>query len=164
MVAFQLPTPRKILNILVLYLFNFHMMTSFTIYAQAIDCEDYFKNFDSDEPTVLVHVFESQPTPLGGFESFYKSVKEHTDISVVKGKVFVQFVIDTTGQVQCAKVLKTEYEVLNDQAIALIEETKFIPAEQRGKKVVSTMVLPITFGSKPPKEKQQKDKKRRCKN
>ncbi|MCC5929445.1 MAG: TonB family protein [Cyclobacteriaceae bacterium] len=132
-------------------------MTSFTVYTQAIDCEDYFKNFDSDESTELVHVFESQPTPVGGLESFYKSVKEHSDISVVKGKVFVQFVIDTTGQVHCAKVLKTDYEVLNDQAIALIEETKFIPAEQRGKKVVSTMVLPITFGLEPPKEKKQKD-------
>lgn len=87
MVAFYLQTPKKILKVLVPYLFIYKLVTSFTVDAQVIDCENYFKNFVSDEPTELVHVFESQPIPVGGLEAFYKSIKKKTDTSKEKGKV-----------------------------------------------------------------------------
>lgn len=158
MVSLYLPHPKKILKTIIC-LFTCHIITSFDVKAQDIGCEDYFKNFDSGEPTELLHIYYEQPSePKGGYANFYELVKEKTHKSSEKGKVFIQFVIDSTGQVQCARVVKTDNELLNDQAIALIEGTEFIPAEQRGKKVVSSMVLPIIFGPEPPKEKKKKRK------
>lgn len=128
---------------------------SVRLYGQPIDCNQMY----SDEILEIPEIPEYSIQPRDGLESFYKSLKEKTDTSAIKGKVYVQFVVDTTGQVQCAKVVKTDNEQLNYQAIALIEETEFTPAEHRGKKVVSAMVLPITFGPEPPKEKKRKGKK-----
>jgi hypothetical protein len=94
-----------------------------------------------DIPEIPEHTVK----PKRGFEAFYKSIREKTDTSSIKGKVYVQFLVDTIGMVQCARVVKTDNALLNGWAIALIEETEFIPAEHRGKKLISTMTLPITF-------------------
>lgn len=117
--------------------------------SQSIDCRKYFeKNSDG----TIYDSFEDPPTPRQGYEEFYRKIDQAIRTVDITGKVFVRFIVDTVGGVHCAEVVKTENELLNAQAIALIEETAFIPAEQQGKKVVSTLILPITLG-KPQKKK-----------
>lgn len=140
-----------ILTVFVMFLIS-HMSE-----GQEIDCSQFHQKSENEEEE-LVTVFESGPVPIIGFEELRKRL--FISYAIAEGKVYVQFVVDTTDQVQCAKVVKTDNELLNDQAKALIEETKFSPAEQRSKKIVSIMVLPITFGPELQKEEQQKNKKR----
>src|SRR5699024_2788251 len=118
-------------------------------------CEQIFNN----EEWEIISSPESPAFPYGSFETFYEKVEEEAQGIKEKGKVFVRFVVDTLGNVHCAQVLKSDNELLNSKAVGLIERTKVFPAVQRGKKVVSTMILPITFGAEPPSKNRKK-----CKN
>lgn len=102
--------------------------------------------------------YEKIAFPRGGLENFYKSLRKQLGSSKEIGKVFVQFVVDTNGIARCVRVVKTENHLLNDRAIALIKDTYFTPAEQQGKEVISTMILPIIFGPEPPQEKKKQRK------
>lgn len=117
--------------------------------SQGIDCEKYLKE-ESDG--TIYDSFENPPVPKQGYETFYKEIDQKLQIVPDTGRVFVQFVVDTLGDIYCLSVVKSNDKKLNERAIALVKGTKFIPAEQRGEKVVSTMVLPVTFG-KPSKKK-----------
>lgn len=98
-------------------------------FSQKINRETFFN--DSEEE--LIGIPEKLPVPIGGPEAFYESIEEKSP-TTINGKVYVGFVVDTVGRAQCATVVKTDSEPLNDLAIALIEETRFAPAGQRGKK------------------------------
>lgn len=125
--------------------------------AQNLNCADILYKKDSIEE--LVGVFELMPEPIEGLDGFYKRVRKTTENYNFAAKIFVAFVIDTSGNVACTKVLNPSNIILDSVAMALIKESKFISAEQRGKKVISTMVLPITFGFECPMDKKRKRKK-----
>lgn len=116
-------------------------------YGQEINCSEFYQDNDNQ----LGVVFEKGPEPIGGIKEHYL---EGTD-SLKCGKIFIQVVIDKQGKPQCARVAKSDNGELNDQAIRLIEGLSFTPAEQRGKPMISMMVLPVVFG-----EKKTPDKKK----
>lgn len=130
------------------------LIVSKNLVAQEINCAQIY----SEEIMEISRTPEFPARPESGFDAYFKFLKEKTETSSIKGKVYVKFVVDTTGDVQCIKVIKTDNALLNDKATTFIKEAKFTPAEERGKKVVSIMILPITFGPEPSREKQQKNK------
>ncbi|MEM6737043.1 MAG: energy transducer TonB [Bacteroidota bacterium] len=55
--------------------------------------------------------------------------------------MFVRYVVDTLGNVHCARVIKSDNEQLNVKVIEIIKGAKFTPAINRSKKVIALMVL-----------------------
>jgi len=114
-----------------------------TCKSQSIDCGTIFK----DSIDEVIGTPEVAPLPIGGLQMFYEGIRSETLNSRASGKVFVQFVVDTLGDVKCARILKSDNELLNDLAISLIKQTKFLPAMNRRRRIPAQMVLPITFGN-----------------
>jgi len=64
----------------------------------------------------------------------------------ISGLVIAQFVVDASGQIRDAEILRSPDPMLNDPAIAAIESMPTMrPAQQRGKNVSVRYVLPIRF-------------------
>lgn len=64
----------------------------------------------------------------------------------VQGAVVVNFVVDEFGKITEVKVIRGEYEVLNEEAEKLVHTLPdFIPASQFGKKVRMRMNLRVNF-------------------
>ncbi|MEG1546150.1 MAG: energy transducer TonB [Bacteroides sp.] len=64
----------------------------------------------------------------------------------VEGRVLIKFVVDKTGEIRDAQVMKSVSKELDDAALSLIQGMpKWKPAFQRGKNVNFQMVIPINF-------------------
>jgi len=94
---------------------------------------------------------EVKPIPTGGYESFYslisKSLKypQQAKRNHTEGKVFVEFVVDQTGQVTNLKILKGIGSGCDEEALRVIAQTRWEAGRQRGKPVKVRMVIPINF-------------------
>ncbi|MEG2514887.1 MAG: energy transducer TonB, partial [Bacteroidaceae bacterium] len=64
----------------------------------------------------------------------------------IEGRVLIKFVVDKTGEIRDAQVMKSVSKELDDAALSLIQGMpKWKPAFQRGKNVNFQMVIPINF-------------------
>ena len=63
----------------------------------------------------------------------------------IEGRVFVQFVIDTEGNVTEAEVARGLGAGTDQEALRCVEELKFTPGKQNGEVVPVKMSLPVTF-------------------
>lgn len=88
----------------------------------------------------------------GGFEELMKFIsanliypaeakdKSYTDI------VYVLFCINDHGEIKETEVLKGKYEILNNEALRIVRiMPNWEPAENRGKPICSSFVLPVRF-------------------
>jgi len=112
-----------------------------------INCDEFHQQYDMKESKSFHPVpgYDIAPYPPGGLANFYKRIQKKTENDSVAGKVLVQFVIDTLGSVPCAWVLESDNGHLDESALRLITDAEFVPARRHGKKVISTMALPILF-------------------
>lgn len=63
----------------------------------------------------------------------------------IEGKVYVSIIVDTSGNVIDAKVIKSLHPVLDEAAIKCVRQWKYTPAKQRDKTVKVRMEFPINF-------------------
>lgn len=64
----------------------------------------------------------------------------------IQGRVFVQFIVDYEGVVKDVKVLRGVHELLDAEALRIVEASpKWIPGTQRGKAVNVQFTFPISF-------------------
>ena len=65
----------------------------------------------------------------------------------IQGKVFVEFVVDTGGEIINIKVIKgIGYECDEEEAVRAVKLCpRWTPGKQRGQPVGMRMVLPISF-------------------
>jgi hypothetical protein len=112
------------------------------------------------ENSFPIYLIVDEPTQFpGGLPKFYDYVKsnfKHPTKKQKHGKIFVEFVVDTSGLIMPneTKVLKAVNETLakeihetyDPEIIRVVNESPtWITARQRGKKVRQKMVLPISF-------------------
>ncbi len=102
-----------------------------------------------DEPFILV---EEMPSPLGGYEAFYKFVSKHLKYPSqarrmgIEGKVFVNFIIDENGIITDMNILKGIGAGCDKEVLRIMSKApKWNPGKQRGKPVKVKQVLPIEF-------------------
>ena len=70
-----------------------------------------------------------------------------------QGKVIVQFVINKTGKVEKAKVLKGVSSSLDNEALRVVGLLPdWTPGEQNGKKVAVYTIIPVMFKTEAPKD------------
>ena len=89
---------------------------------------------------------------LNAFNSFViENIRypENMDNADRNGKrtVSVQFAVDTNGKVRDTKIVRSQGEAFDNEALRVIKLTdgKWTPATENGKKQKCTMVIPITF-------------------
>lgn len=64
----------------------------------------------------------------------------------LEGKVFINFIVSKTGEVQNVKVAKGIDPLLDNEAIRVVQSMpKWKPATQRGKPVVASFTVPVSF-------------------
>jgi len=82
-----------------------------------------------------------------------------------EGVVYVQFVVRKTGEISDIVVMKGVSDMLNAEAVAIIEKMpNWLPGEQKGKKVNVRYTLPISFKMAPGDKKNAKKELRKRKN
>ena len=104
------------------------------------------KEEEEKEQEVFV-VVEDQPQLKGGMAALQKEVNypEFAKKAGIEGRVFVQFVVDESGNVQDPKVTRGVHKLLNEEAVRAVKQMTFTPGKQRGKAVKVQMSLPVTF-------------------
>jgi TonB family protein len=110
------------------------------------------KPLKKNESKVFDEVDE-MATPIGGLTNLYKNIS-HTLLypkkareERIEGKVFIEFVIQTNGEMSDFKVAKGIDDSVDTEALrALMQiDTKWRPAIHQGEIVKMKMVMPIVF-------------------
>ncbi len=95
---------------------------------------------------------EVKPEYPGGMSAFYKYVAENFNAPTAKefkgGKLFVAFTVEIDGSLTDIKVVKEIGFGTTEETIRLLKASKaWTPAEQNGKRVRCSFMLPVIIGS-----------------
>jgi protein TonB len=102
---------------------------------------------EEEEEQEIFVVVEQPPVLIGGLISLQKKVvypKLAIDAEI-EGRVVVEFVITTDGNVTNPRILRGIGGGCDEEAIKVIKTAKFQPGMQRGKKVAVRYSIPISF-------------------
>lgn len=95
---------------------------------------------------------EKRPFPKKGMQDFYSFIGKnfsYTKESIknnIKGKIYLQFVIDQDGEIVEPTIIKGLGYGLDQEAIrVLLKYGKWIPGEQRGEKVRCSFSIPLAI-------------------
>jgi TonB family protein len=109
-------------------------------------------NEPSTQGTKVYETVEQMPEFPGGMEALISFLQENVKYpenavkNDVEGRVLVQFIVDKTGQVCDAEVVRSVSEELDAEALRVVKSMpNFIPGRQDGKPVAVWFTLPITF-------------------
>lgn len=100
----------------------------------------------------IFDVVETKPEPEGGFEGFYSYISKNLKYPQrakkigVEGKVYVQFIVDTTGELVDFKIIKGIGAGCDEEVLRVMGNApKWKPGKQRGRAVKVRTVMPIYF-------------------
>ncbi|MBC6697428.1 energy transducer TonB [Hymenobacter puniceus] len=106
------------------------------------------------------------PVLQGGADALRCFLYQNTQLSPLKndypsGKVFVGFIIDTTGQVRKARILQGLHPALDAEALRLANllSGRFTPGQHNQQRVAVPFTLPIPFPTVAPAGRKQR---KRC--
>jgi protein TonB len=115
-------------------LFNFAVVEQQPIYPGCSESASKDENYICFQRGIGGHI-------KNNFE--YPAIAKEMGISE---KIFVEFVIDKSGKITSARVVRGEDRHLREEALRLVNGIpSMIPAKQRGKAVAVTFTLPINF-------------------
>lgn len=110
---------------------------------------------EEEEAEEIFMIVEEFPEPIGGMAKFYEYIAANLEYPTfaransITGKVFVEFIIESDGEMRGVHVLKGIGGGCDEEAVRVIEqsvgEVKWNPGNQRGVPVNVRMVLPLTF-------------------
>lgn len=111
---------------------------------------------EDEEEAVEEEVFiivENMPTFQGGdanaFRTWIQQNLRYPEIAAengISGKVFVQFAVNSRGEVTDAKVVRGVDPALDKEALRVVMSSpKWVPGKQRGKPVKVQFTFPIVF-------------------
>ena len=97
-------------------------------------------------------VVEEKAEYKGGMDAFFAEVEKDLKYPklakeyLIQGKVFVEFIVDKSGKLHDAKVVRGIGGGCDEEALEAVKKrTKWMPGKVRGKVVSQKMVLPIAF-------------------
>lgn len=103
----------------------------------------------------IFSIVEKMPSYPGGQEEMNQFIQENLVYPTaaknvgIKGRVYVQFVVDKNGNITQEKVIRGIGGGCDEEALKVIRlMPKWIPGEQNGKEVDVKYTLPITFNLK----------------
>ncbi len=92
-------------------------------------------------------VVEEMPELIGGQVGIQSKV-EYPEAAIragIEGRVTVQFVVDTNGNVVNPKIIRGIGGGCDEEALRVVSQAKFTPGTQRGKSVDVQMSMPVLF-------------------
>ena len=105
-----------------------------------------------EEVDEIFLVVEEQPMPDGGMAAFYKFLSDHMKYPEtarrvgISGRVFVEFVVDKSGHITHARVVKGIGGGCDEEAIRVVKlAPPWKPGKQRGRPVRVKMTVPVYF-------------------
>jgi periplasmic protein TonB len=108
-------------------------------------------NIEEAVPDVFERV-EVSPQFEGGEKAWGKYLEKNLNYPEeaqrlgAEGRIYVQFIVDTEGNISDAKVIKGVGFGLDEEALRVVKNApKWKPGKQRGRPVKVKMVIPITF-------------------
>ena len=123
-------------------------LSSVSAFSQNDIPEEPVKNKTIDENEIYQQV-EQRPEFPGGLQAFYEFIGKNYRVPKVKslkGKVFVQFVIEKDGSVTDIKVVRDLGHGTAKEAIRVLKKSpKWTPGVQKGKNVRVMFSLPINI-------------------
>jgi TonB family protein len=128
----------------------------FDFEEEAIECfieiEEEQVEEEWEEGLVCMLVVETPAQPIGGYVRFYKFIKENLKYPKtakkqgLEGKVFVQFIVQTSGELTNVEVVKGLSPSLNEEAVRVLKlSPNWTVGKQRGVPVKQRIVVPIVF-------------------
>jgi TonB family protein len=111
---------------------------------------DYVPPVISEESVKADSVFanaEVMPEPVGGMEGIYKRLvyPQQAKENNIEGVVKIEAMVNQSGDVMDAKILNDIGYNCGESAKITIFYTRFKPGLQRGKPVMSRIIIPIEF-------------------
>ena len=110
-------------------------------------CSSIIFSQQVDKDGIYLNV-EKMPAIKGGFSAVGEKIK-YPKIAIkmrMQGVVYIGFVVNPEGKVENPKILKSVAEVLDEEALRVVEkEIEFEPGYHEGKAVPVRFVLPIKF-------------------
>lgn len=110
----------------------------------------FFSFSQTEEDTTVYTVVEKMPEFSGGEEKLYEYLGKEFKVpecflnSHIKSKFYFQFIVEKDGTISNIKELRNENKNCKTNGIEIIENMpKWIPGEQRGKKMRVLYTLPI---------------------
>jgi len=105
---------------------------------------------EKEEEVFLGMIVETQAEPIGGYKKFFEAIADKMNYPAglnEKGKSFVEFSIDSVGQMKDVKLVKGFNELADKEAVRVLSTLNypFNPGRQRGKTVRTRLVIPIMF-------------------
>jgi TonB family protein len=95
---------------------------------------------------------ENQPAPSSGMNEFYHYIQQNLKYQDaakemgIEGKVFVQFIVESTGKLTSVQAVKGIGYGCDEEAVRVIESSPdWNPGKHNGQAVNVIMILPITF-------------------
>ncbi len=87
------------------------------------------------------------PELIGGLQALYEKIHypEAAREQGIEGRVIVSFVVDETGRVRDARVVRGVHEALDQAVLQALQEVRFKPAQKDGLPVAVRMALPVVF-------------------
>ncbi|MEA2042737.1 MAG: energy transducer TonB [Bacteroidota bacterium] len=129
----------------------FIILIVFSISAKAqTDSVSVIQLTPSEEQTFLVT--EQMPEYPGGNLAMRKDIAENITYpkkayqSAIHGTVYIRFVVNKTGHIERAEVIRGVYKSLDDEALRVVNNLKkFKPGTVGGKPVSVWFTIPIKF-------------------
>jgi hypothetical protein len=108
---------------------------------------------ENEEEVFLGIIVETQAEPIGGYKKIFEAIASKLNYPTglnEKGKSFIEFTIDTVGQMKEVKLLKGFNELADKEAVRVLTTLNypFNSGRQKGKPVKTRLVIPITFDPK----------------
>jgi protein TonB len=102
---------------------------------------------DEDRTDDEIFVAVEQQPDCGGISAVQKAADypAFAEKAGIEGRVFVQFVVDESGDVTNPKVTRGVHKLLNEEALEAVQELECTPGRQRGTPVKVQLTLPVTF-------------------
>ena len=106
----------------------------------------------------------------GGYQALYDFIYDNLQYPLeakekgIEGKVYVQFIIDQTGDLidESVKAVKSDNELLNQAAVDIVRKSpNWTPARltKNGDTVKQRIIIPVSFYITPPGKRKRKRKK-----
>ena len=121
-----------------LFVLLFFIQANFFSQSDTIDCSPI---------SFGCFAVEKMPAIIGGLDSLHLRLIYPTEAikHKIEGKVYVLVTIDSLGNPYCAKIIKGIGYGCDEEALRLVNSSKYSAGEQRGKPVMITMSIPIVF-------------------
>ena len=106
-----------------------------------------FAHADTSEPREQVSYYPPQPYLMGGMSALQASIRypEEAKRKGIDGRVFVQFIVEKSGEIDSVRISRGVHPLLNEEALRVVRQTKWKPAVEDGEPLRVQMSLPVTF-------------------